>query len=462
MSHESHEINQKKLFIASCFALIATSMAFSIRADIIPALKANFGFSDAQMGAIAGPGLWGFAITIVLGGMIVDKIGMRSLMLLAFFGHVGGVLLTIFSTSFISLYTATLIIGLANGTVEAVVNPLTATLYRRDKTRYFNYLHSWWPGGLIIGGLLSYFLTRTLGLAQTTNISLISLGWKLKMLLILIPTLIYGYLILGEVFPKTEARAHGVPYKDMFKEALRPGFLLFMVLMMMTASTELGPDQWVGNLLQNLVGIQGVLFLAYTAGIMFILRQFVSGYLIKAISPLGILALASALSCVGLWSLSTSRDGRAVLVAATIFGLGKAFFWPTMLGVVSERFPKGGALLLGLLGGAGMFCVGWLMSPIMGSIQDHYAIEELPQSVREQVVTGHGIDEKKLLSIRDPLVLNTVEKAKQVSASITYQWVSLLPALLTIIFSILYFYYRWQGGYRSILLEKKEEAMANV
>ncbi len=453
-------MSQRKLFIASCFALVATSMAFSIRTDIVPQLKGDFGFTDTQMGSLMGPGVWGFAITIVLGGFLVDTLGMKRLLSLAFLGHVTGIALTILATSFTSLYYATLIIGLANGLVEAVANPLVATLYPESKTKHLNMLHAWWPGGLIIGGLSGYAITKGMGLDVVgAGSAALSLGWKIKVGLILIPTLIYGYLISSEKFPQTERVARGVSYGDMFREAFRPLFVLFVVLMMMTAATELGPDQWVGNLVQNLVGIQGVLLLVYTAGIMFILRQFFAGAIIKAISPLGMLTMASLLSAIGLFWLSNSASAAMVFAAATIFGFGKTFFWPTMLGVVSERFPKGGALLLAILGGAGMFSAGKLMVTAMGTVQDHYAVQLIAPEVRPLVISHGGLDEKKIATITNPSVLSEVEKAKHYSAMMTYQWVAVLPAILTVIFGILFLYFRAQGGYAAVQLPERKSAL---
>ena len=454
-------MNQRRLFVASCLSLVATSMAFSIRADIIPALKTDFGFTDTQMGIAAGPGLWAFSITIVLGSMLVDSVGMGRLMAFAFFGHLAGVLLTIFSTGFKSLYCATLLIGLANGMVEAVINPLTATVYPDSKTKHLNMLHAWWPGGLIAGGLLSYLITKLMGLdSPTIAMSTLSLGWKIKMALILIPTALYGYLMLGQKFPQTERVASGVPAREMFREALRPAFLCFMFLMMLTTTTELGPDQWVGNLLQNLVGIQGILLLVYTAGIVFVLRQFFAGSFIKKLTPVGMLMVCSVLSCLGLYSLSVSETAFGVFVAATIFGAGKSYFWPTMVGMVSERFPKGGALLMGLLGGAGMFAVGWLASPIMGAIQDHYSVRELSPAVQEMVVNNGGLDEGKVAQVTDAQAKREIERAKQISAVMTYRWVSAIPAFLTFVFAFMFLSFRSAGGYDAIRISPRSRPLS--
>ncbi len=380
---------------------------------------------------------------------------MKRLLSFAFIGHIAGCLLTITAKNFESLYIATLIIGLANGLVEAVTNPLVATLYPESKTKHLNILHAWWPGGLVLGGLSGYLLTKMMGLdTATVAASTLALGWKIKVALILIPTIAYGFLIRGQEFPATERVATGVSYGEMIREAFRPMFVLFFVLMMMTAATELGPDQWVGNLVQKLVGIQGVLLLVYTAGIMFILRQFFSGVLVKAFSPLGVLTLSALLSAIGLFWLSNATTAVVVFGAATIFGIGKSYFWPTMLGVVAERFPKGGALLLALLGGAGMFSAGKLMVVAMGGVQDHYAVQYLSPGTQEQVVTHGGLDEKKVAAIVSPAVKQEIEGAKQYSASMTYKWVAVLPALLTLVFGVLFLYFRAQGGYEAVRLRQ--------
>src|ERR1041385_3432356 len=97
----------------------------------------------------------------------------------------------------------------------------------------------------------------------------------------------------------------------------------------MAPPTELGPDQWVGPLVTNLTGMPGILFLGYTAGIIFLLRYFASGKLAHQFSPLGLLAISAVASAVGLFALSSVRTPVEAFAAATVFGAGKTFFWPT-------------------------------------------------------------------------------------------------------------------------------------
>lgn len=418
-------------------------------------LGQTFGLTNTDLGIIAGPGLWGFAITIVLGGFLVDIFGMKKLMWFAFAGHVGGVLLTIFAQGFTSLYWGTLLIGLANGMVEAVVNPLTASVYSQEKTKYLNILHAWFPGGLMIGGILAFAVTKLMSLdAAGVTLGAIQFGWQIKMALILIPSLAYGYLLLGQEFPVTERVAVGVSYTEMAKECLRPLFLVFLVLMMATASSELGPNQWIPSLLESKVNMHGILVLVYTSAIMFSFRSFFAAYILRAVSPLAILSISSVVTTLGLLMISESNTALTVFSAATVFGCGVSFFWPTMLGVVSERFPKGGALALSLMGGAGMLAVGWLGVPQMGKIQDHYKVAAISSELQEKVVDVTedgkvGVNEAKVMSLVDPAEIAQVKEAGSYASSMTFKWIALIPALLTIIFSLIWLGFRANGGYRS-------------
>jgi MFS family permease len=308
-----------------------------------------------------------------------------------------------------------LMLGLCQGLVEGVINPLTATVYSDDKTHRLNVLHAWWPGGLIIGGLLAYGITKIMGLdIPGITATRATFGWQVKMSLLLIPAAAYGLMMIGQKFPNTERVQAGVSSRDMFRELLRPMFVFWFVCMWMTASTELGPDQWVGPLVTNLTGMRGILILVYTAGIMFLLRYFASGKLAHQFSPLGLLAISAVASAVGLFALSSVRTPVEAFAAATVFGAGKTFFWPTMLGVTSERFPRGGALLLAIMGGAGNLAVAFIL-PLMGGWYD-----------------AHG-------------------------AATAFRFVGVLPILLTGIFGVLFLYYRSTGGYRAIRLKAAAE-----
>jgi len=421
-------MNHRKLFIASCIALVTTSMVFSVRGDILDALGADFHLNRRQTGVILSPAFWGFTLSILIGGSLVDFLGMRRLLLFSSGGYVAAVLGILLAPrpvaavqpyysdpGFIILYAAMLTLGLSQGLVEGVINPLCATIYPNEKTHKLNVLHAWWPGGLIIGGLASYAITKIMqldiaGVAAST----ITLGWQIKLALLMLPALVYAAMIWREQFPATERVAAGVSNRDMVREAFRPMFLLWFGCMWLTAATELGPDQWVGSIITNLTGMQGILILVYTAGIMFVMRFF-GGRLAHAMSPMGLLTASAILSAVGLYGLSSVSTPVQAFMAATVFGIGKTYFWPVMLGVTAERFPKGGALLLAIIGGTGNLSVAFIL-PVMGDWYDAFG------------------------------------------AAAAFRYVAILPAVLTAVFGILFFYDKARGGYKAVKLEASASA----
>lgn len=350
------EAQSRRLFVASCIALIATAMTFAVRGNILGTWGTEFSLDKTSIGWITGMAFWGFALSVIIGGAIVDFIGLKSMLVVAFATHVTGIVVTIFAGGFWTLFLGTLLIGLGNGAVEAACNPLVATAYPNRKTAKLNLFHVWFPGGIVIGGLAAYFLT-TLGL-----------GWQIKMAIILIPTLVYGAMFLRMRIPETERVTAGVPHSAMFKEALRPMFLVLCFAMLLTASTELGTNQWLPNILTNTAAVSGILVLVWINGLMAIGRFFGHSF-IGRISPIGLLIGSASASLVGLLLLSVADTAIFAFAAATVFAIGICYFWPTMLGVTSERFPAGGALLLGIMGGIGNISVAITM-PILGGIYD--------------------------------------------------------------------------------------------
>jgi MFS family permease len=417
-------MNRGRLFAASCMALVTTSMVFSIRGDILDALGADFHLTKLETGVLLSPAFWGFTLSILIGGSLVDFFGMRRLLMLSGWGYIVAILAILFAPApaapvapyysdpgFLVLYAAMLTLGLSQGLVEGVINPLCSTLFPREKTHRMNMLHAWWPGGLIIGGLIAVAITHLMGLgAAGTSAADATLGWQVKLSTVLVAAVAYLFMIRGQQFPPTERVAAGVPASDMFREALRPMFLLLWCCMWMTAATELGTDQWVGSLITNLTGMQGVLILVYTAGIMFVLRFF-GGPLAHRFSPMGLMTLCAILSTIGLYGLGKAHTPAEAFAAATLFGVGKTFFWPVMLGVTAELFPKGGALLLAIMGGTGNLAVAFIL-PVMGGWYD---------------TAGAGA---------------------------AFLYVAVLPAILTVVFAMLHFYYKSRGGYRAVALER--------
>ncbi|MDQ3253366.1 MAG: MFS transporter [Acidobacteriota bacterium] len=352
------EGQRRSLFIASCIALIATAMSFAIRGDIMDPLGRQFALNNEQLGTAAGAWAFGFTISIFIGGQLVDLLGMKRIVGLAFLAHVAGVFLTIFSNGFWMLFIATLAVGFGNGMVEAAVNPLVATIYSDRKTAKLNQLHVWFPGGIVIGGLISYALTQ-MGYADS---------WQLKMGVILVPVAIYGLMFLGQKFPVTERVQQGISTGSMYREALRPLFIVLLFCMILTASTELAPGQWLPDIMTKTAGLQGILVLVWINGLMAIGRGF-AGPIVHRLSPIGLLIGSAVMSALGLFALSYASTPATALGAATIFAIGTCYFWPTMLGITSERFPAGGSLVLAIIGGVGTLAV-WIFTRIMGGFYD--------------------------------------------------------------------------------------------
>ena len=357
-------MNKRRLFIASCLSLVVTAMIFALRGNVEdlvladPAVKGFFNPADlrADYGWLSTMAFFGFAASILVTSPMIDGLGMRNLLYLAFALHIVGVIGFIVAPSYTVMSLTMLLAGFGNGLVEAVINPLIATMYPEEKTHKLNVLHSWWPGGLIIGGLLGYLMKQA------------NLSWQVQMGVILIPTLVYGVMIFGQQFPLTERKASGVSSGEMLKTALNPAFLLLIGCMMITASIELAPGQMVSSVLDKTAGMDGILILVYGSALMFVLRYF-AGPIAHKISPIGMMWASVALAALGLFLLASATTPALAYVAATVFYVGVCFMWPTMLGITSERFPQGGAFTMGLMGFAGQFALGVVIFN-MGKVRD--------------------------------------------------------------------------------------------
>jgi len=359
-------VNRTRLFNASCLALIATAMSFAVRGDIIGDVQRLLSLTDVQVGWILGAAFWGFGLAILLGGPLCDVLGMGTIIRLAAAGHIGGALLTVFSNSFGTFFAATVIIGIANGLVEAAINPLIATIYSDDKTRRLVTLHAWFPGGIVIGGVLSFAFTQ------------IGLGWQPKVLLLLVPSVIYTAMIMGQRFPPTERKAAGVSASGMVREIARPLFLIIWAAMWITAATELGPGSWIPTIFNRVMGSSaqaGILVVVWINGVMYLMRQF-GANAAHRVSPTALIAITAVPAAAGLYLFSLANSAPAAFAAATPFAAGVAFWWPTMLGITSERFPRGGALLLAIIGATGSFSTA-VAGPIMGWISETYGTDRV-------------------------------------------------------------------------------------
>jgi predicted MFS family arabinose efflux permease len=410
-------INRNQLFIASCVALTVTSMTFAIRAGMLGTLGEQFGLTTQQLGYIAGTAFWGFPLAVIIGGMLVDAIGMKKLMYAAFASHVLGIGLTIISGGFWGLFISTLLIGIANGLVEAVCNPLIASMYPENKTTKLNHFHIWFPGGLVIGGLVAYFLGQA------------GIGWQVQMATMLVPAVLYGYLLLGKTFPVTERVAKGISTSEMYRSLAQPLFIVLVICMLGIAVTELGTNQWIDLLLRSVTD-NALLLLVFISAIMAFGRS-VAAPIIQRFSPAGVLTMSAFLSAIGLYLLAT-MSGNMLFVAAGVFAVGVTYFWPTMLGFVAEYTPKTGAIGLSLIGGAGMFAVS-IFSPIMGKMYDANIAAGLPEG-------ANAADYKDAAE-------GSAEAIQYATAQLTagpdiLQTMVWIPIVLTFIFAGLYFYTR--------------------
>jgi len=358
---------------------------------------------------------------VIIGGMIVDIIGMKKLMMMAFLFHLAGILLTIFAGSFGSpywaLFISTLLVGIANGTVEAACNPLVTALYPENKTTKLNHFHLWFPGGIVLGSLIVYFLSRQ------------GISWQIQVALMLLPAFLYGWLFMKEKFPVTERVSSGISTATMYKSLGNPLFIFMIICMFGTAITELFTSQWIGVLLNNVTN-NSLLILAVSTGVMVIGRAF-AGPVVHKLAPQGVLLMSAILATVGLYILGHS-SGSMVFLGALVFGMGVCYFWPTMLGFVSENLPKTGAVGLNLMGGAGMFAVS-LYTMFMGGVYDNKITAYLPAGADLKMYNSPEATEEMKAALGEankaagPEIINTT---------------LFIPIILIAAFTGLYFYMR--------------------
>jgi len=354
-------IKRKTLFAASNLALVVTALTFATRGGFIAPWMEEFNLSATQVGWIVGTAFWGFTLAMVIFGPLVDVIGIGRVLIIAFAGHVIGIVMTIFASGFWTLFFSTMLIGIANGSVEAACNPLVTALYPNDKTTKLNLFHMWFPAGIVFGGLLVYFFTQ------------IGWGWRIQTLVMLLPTVGYGLIFLRRKFPKTERVSSGASYKDMLKATISPLFLFMAFFMMFTAATEQGTMQWIAVLLDHSFdklfsdGVSSILILVWISAIM-ALARLVAGPVVHRMTGVGVLLFSAVVSGIGLFLMSIS-SGIILFASATVFAIGVAYFWPNMLGVVAEKVPTSGALGLALMGGFG-FLGGSIAQPAVGRIYD--------------------------------------------------------------------------------------------
>ena len=365
-----------KLMWASFLTLIAAGIGFAIRGGILTDWGNQFGFTQSELGTITGGGLVGFGIVILIASQITDRLGYKPILLVACVLHILSVVVTLAATpifhaggkdaTFQCLYWGMFMFAVANGLCEAVINPLIANIYPERKTHFLNILHAGWPAGLVLGGLLAYLLVG-------------NVRWEIPIALYAIPTVWYGLIVVGQPFPKSDVTKAGISYGQMLKEFASPMLILLLLLQICVGYVELGTDSWIANITNSVLSGQGLLLFIYAASIMFVLRFF-TGPIAEKINPLGLLCLSTVLGTSGLLLLGSTSSALWMWIAVTIYGFGKTFLWPTMLGVVGERFPRGGAITMGAVGAAGALSGGLLGGPGIGYKQDWHATAHLKQA----------------------------------------------------------------------------------
>lgn len=359
-------VNASKLFTASCISLIVTAMTFAIRAGVLTELSVEFGLTDTQLGWVNSMAFLGFPVAMMVGGLLYNYLGARNLMYIAFVGHLLGLILTITAGGFWGLIISTFLIGFANGSVEAACNPLIADMYPKDQTTMINKFHVWFPGGIVIGAVVSGIMTEA------------DLGWQMQIATMLVPTVIYGWMIFTSEFPQSENIETSTATN--IKSLFAPLYLFIIFCMTLTAVSELGTQQWVGRVLAE-TGAHPMVLLALSTGLMAVGRQF-AGPIVHRLHPTGVLLVSAIVTAVGLYLLSTVTGGM-IYLAIIIFALGVCYFWPTMIGFVSEYQPKTGALGMSLLGGAGMFATG-LWNPVIGGWIDSNREEAIASGLTDE------------------------------------------------------------------------------
>lgn len=350
-------INKNRLFLASCLALITTAMTFAIRARLETVFGPDgVGLTLEQLGYAFAPAFFGFTIAMIIGGPLVDFLGIKKITWMAFVTHAVGIVLTLMADSMTSLFIATLFVGIGNGMVEAALNPMVASMYTTEKTKMLNRFHVWFPGGIVIGALVGWLVMDVIGLS-----------WQVMVATLFIPLIMYASLFFGQKMPMTERVQMGVSNRKMFSSVFKPLFLFMVFCMLLTAASELGTTQRIESLLKTSVE-SPLLVLAFINGIMALGRLF-AGQVIHRLKPAGMLLYSAIFTFIGLWLLTVTSGGM-IFAAAAVFAVGVTFFWPTMLGFIAEYLPETGALGLSIMGGAGMFSVS-IVLPIMGNLMDN-------------------------------------------------------------------------------------------
>ncbi len=512
--------NRSRLLWAGFMAILAAGVGFAIRGGIFDNWAKEYGFTGAQLGAIGGAGFSGFCFGIILGGVIVDKIGYGKLVALALICHILSAVVTFGASTpenaYNFLFWGMFIFAYANGTLEAVANPLVATLFPENRTHYLNILHASWPAGMVLGSVVGWVLDDKM-----------QVGWKTQLALYLVPTVLYAIMFMGQKFPKSEAAEKGASFVEMFKpvgilgavvacyllslffgdisKALSPdnakligygigglllitvaiitkfsfgSFILFVLFVThaLVGAVELGTDGWIQNITGNLfTSEEGKYLFIWTSAIMFGLRfcaHFIETKL--GLSPIGLLLVCAIIACVGLNLASSMETFSMAMIALGIYAVGKTFFWPTMLAVVGDRFPQSGAVAMSIMGGIGMLSAGLIGGPGLGYCKDRFAGEELNKAdsalyaeykaatpstfLNLKATEAFGLDGTKLAAAKEAKEKTPQQKlvveSDQKGDRATLKADAYIPATMAGIYLLLLLYFKGIGGYKAVKIDE--------
>ncbi len=522
-SNEAIVPNAKRLLWAGFMAILAAGVGFALRGGIFGSWASEYKFSATQLGSIGGAGFSGFCFGIIIGGVLVDKFGYGKLVALALLGHVVSAFVTFGASTpqnaYDFLFWGMFIFAYANGTLEAVANPLVATIFPKARTHYLNILHASWPLGMVVGAVASYVLGTVMGM-----------GWKAQLAFYLVPTAVYAIMFMGQSFPKSEAAAKGARFAEMFKDVGMLGALVACALIMvflgntlplfgvaggtaetigyivggvlvvavgvltkfsigsvvlfilfiahaMVGAVELGTDGWIESITGNLfTAEQGKILFIWTSAIMFGLRfcaHFIETKL--GLSPIGLLLVSALLAVVGLRMAAGMESFVIALIALGIYALGKTFFWPTMLAVVGDRYPRSGAVAMSIMGGIGMLSAGLLGGPGLGYAKDRFTSENLKETAPAvyeankaatpskflflapvTAVDGGKLEEAKKAGDKRTPEQKAIVAANQAGDRATLKADSYIPLAMAAIYLGLMLYFKSIGGYRALKLEEQK------
>lgn len=410
-------LNRSRLFVVANLSIFMIGLGFAVRANIAGEIQneifgvIDFARSGTMIGQVLGATFTGFALTLLFGSALVDHLGMKRMLLFSAFGFIAGSAIVVAASllpasggTYWAIYGGFLLTGLGWGAVEAASNPMVTAIYPDEKTHRLNVLHAWWPAGIVAGGLL--------GVAADA----LDVPWRWNLLILALPGFLLAALAWGAVFPVTERVAAGVSHKDMYREVLRsPSCFIWFGCMMLTATTELAPGQWVDVALSNVVGLPGILVLVYVSALMFVMRHF-AGAIVHHVSPVGLLWFSSLIAAAGLYLLSVAQSAVIVFAAATVWGVGVCYLYPTMVASVSERYPRGGAFVMGIMGfAAGL--ANQLFLPVMGGIFD-----------RARIAAAGGVEQLERLS--GAAMMEVV----RIASAASFRAAAIIPLLLLPVF----------------------------